>query len=66
MNGVLPIRHQLKIPQMNQISNSYFQNAEQSQEKQIEAIREFVKQKVDVIAIAPVVETGWEPILREC
>lgn len=42
-----------------------FQNAEQSQEKQIEAIREFVKQKVDVIAIAPVVETGWEPILRE-
>ncbi|RTE10559.1 ABC transporter substrate-binding protein [Paenibacillus whitsoniae] len=42
-----------------------FNNAEQSQEKQIEAIREFVKQKVDVIAIAPVVETGWEPILRE-
>ncbi|MFC5449880.1 ABC transporter substrate-binding protein [Paenibacillus aestuarii] len=42
-----------------------FNNAEQSQEKQIEAVREFVKQKVDVIAIAPVVETGWEPILRE-
>ncbi|WP_261302066.1 ABC transporter substrate-binding protein [Paenibacillus andongensis] len=42
-----------------------FQNAEQSQEKQIEAIREFAKEKVDVIAIAPVVETGWEPILRE-
>lgn len=42
-----------------------FQNAEQSQEKQIEAIREFVKEKVDVIAIAPVVETGWEPILKE-
>ncbi|UKS28157.1 ABC transporter substrate-binding protein [Paenibacillus sp. HWE-109] len=42
-----------------------FQNAEQSQEKQIEAIREFVKQKVDVIAIAPVVETGWDYILKE-
>lgn len=42
-----------------------FQNAEQSQSKQIEAIQEFVKQKVDVIAIAPVVETGWEPILKE-
>lgn len=42
-----------------------FQNAEQSQEKQIEAIREFVKQKVDVIAIAPVIETGWEPVLRD-
>ncbi|KRF03630.1 LacI family transcriptional regulator [Paenibacillus sp. Soil766] len=41
------------------------QNADQSQEKQIEAIREFVRQKVDVIAIAPVVETGWEPILRD-
>ena len=41
------------------------ENAEQSQEKQFEAIRAFVKQKVDVIAIAPVVEKGWEPILRE-
>lgn len=34
-----------------------FQNAEQSQGKQIEAIREFISKKVDVIAIAPVVET---------
>lgn len=41
------------------------ENAEQSQAKQIEAIRSFVRQKVDVIAIAPVVEKGWEPILRE-
>ncbi|MFC0212136.1 ABC transporter substrate-binding protein [Paenibacillus chartarius] len=41
------------------------ENAEQSQDKQFEAIREFVKQKVDVIAVAPVVETGWEPVLRE-
>lgn len=42
-----------------------FENAEQSQEKQFEAIRSFVEKRVDVIAIAPVIETGWEPILRE-
>lgn len=42
-----------------------FDNAEQSQEKQMEAVRSFVKQKVDVIAIAPVVEKGWEPLLLE-
>ncbi|MCR2803751.1 ABC transporter substrate-binding protein [Paenibacillus soyae] len=41
------------------------ENAEQSQEKQIEAVRSFIEQGVDVIAIAPVVETGWEPVLRE-
>jgi ABC-type sugar transport system substrate-binding protein len=43
----------------------FLENAEQSQEKQIEAVRSFIDQRVDVIAIAPVVETGWEPILRE-
>lgn len=41
------------------------ENAEQSQEKQFEAIRAFIKQKVDVIAIAPVVQSGWEAILKE-
>lgn len=40
-------------------------NAEQSQEKQFEAIRSFIRKKVDVIAIAPVVQHGWEPILQE-
>ncbi|TYP74523.1 ABC transporter substrate-binding protein [Paenibacillus methanolicus] len=40
-------------------------NAEQSQKKQFEAIRDFIQMKVDVIAIAPVVESGWEDILRE-
>lgn len=43
----------------------WFENAEQSQEKQFQAIRAFVEQRVDIIAIAPVIETGWEPILRE-
>lgn len=42
-----------------------FANAEQSQERQFEAIRSFVRQKVDVIAIAPVIQKGWEPILKE-
>ncbi|WP_235941609.1 ABC transporter substrate-binding protein [Paenibacillus puerhi] len=42
-----------------------YENAEQSQEKQFEAIRSFIKQKVDVIAIAPVIEQGWESILLE-
>ncbi|GBF76605.1 LacI family transcriptional regulator [Paenibacillus sp. 598K] len=42
-----------------------FDNAEQSQTRQFEAVRSFVEQGVDVIAIAPVVETGWEPVLKE-
>lgn len=40
-------------------------NAEQDQQKQFEAIRSFIRSGVDVIAIAPVVQTGWEPILLE-
>jgi ABC-type sugar transport system substrate-binding protein len=42
-----------------------FVDAQQKQENQIKAIRSFVAQNVDVIAFAPVVETGWEPVLRE-
>lgn len=42
-----------------------FENAEQSQEKQFEAIRGFIDKKVDVIAVSPVIESGWEPILQE-
>lgn len=42
-----------------------FDNAEQSQEKQFEAIRGFIERKVDVIAVSPVIESGWEPILQE-
>ncbi|WP_322902861.1 ABC transporter substrate-binding protein [Paenibacillus campi] len=40
-------------------------NAEQDQQKQFEAIRSFIRRDVDIIAIAPVVQTGWEPILKE-
>jgi len=42
-----------------------FSDAQQKQENQIKAIRSFIDQKVDVIAFAPVVETGWEPVLQE-
>ena len=39
--------------------------ADQSQEKQFEAIRSFIKEGVDVIVVSPVVETGWDEVLRE-
>lgn len=40
-------------------------NAEQSQTLQFDAVRSFIRKKVDVIAIAPVVESGWDEILQE-
>lgn len=42
-----------------------YENAEQKQEKQIKAIREFIAYQVDVIAFAPIVETGWDNVLQE-
>lgn len=42
-----------------------FADAQQKQENQIKALRAFIAQKVDVIMFSPVVETGWEPVLRE-
>src|SRR5438105_13658459 len=42
-----------------------FADAQGKQASQIAAVRSFIAQKVDVIVIAPIVETGWEPILRE-
>ncbi|MDR2631522.1 MAG: ABC transporter substrate-binding protein [Spirochaetaceae bacterium] len=43
-----------------------FSDAQQKQENQLQAIRSFIQQKVDVIAFTPVVSTGWEAILQEC
>src|SRR5688572_19444072 len=40
-------------------------DAQQKQENQIKALRTFIAQRVDVIAFSPVVETGWETVLRE-
>lgn len=42
-----------------------FSDAQQKQENQIKAIRSFIAQKVDVIAFSPVVETGWDAVLKE-
>ncbi|MFZ6776094.1 ABC transporter substrate-binding protein [Undibacterium sp. Ji83W] len=45
--------------------NLKFADAQQKQENQVKAIRSFIAQKVDVIAFSPVVETGWDTVLRE-
>lgn len=45
--------------------NLLFSDADNSQEKQIAALREFVEQGVDAIILAPVVETGWDEVLHE-
>ncbi|MBI2924137.1 MAG: ABC transporter substrate-binding protein [Verrucomicrobia bacterium] len=45
--------------------NLKFSDAQQKQENQLKAIGTFIAQKVDAIILAPVVETGWEPILKE-
>jgi simple sugar transport system substrate-binding protein len=42
-----------------------FEDANRSQEKQVATLRSFVRQRVDVIAFSPVVETGWDTVLRE-
>ncbi|STS87872.1 periplasmic binding protein/LacI transcriptional regulator [Klebsiella variicola] len=40
-------------------------DGQQKQENQIKAVRSFIAQGVDAIFIAPVVATGWEPVLKE-
>jgi len=42
-----------------------FSDAQQKQENQIKALRAFIAQKADAIILAPVVESGWEPVLKE-
>jgi ABC-type sugar transport system substrate-binding protein len=42
-----------------------FRDGEQKQENQIKAIREFIANKVDVIAFSANVESGWGEVLRE-
>ncbi|WP_199042264.1 ABC transporter substrate-binding protein [Glycomyces salinus] len=49
----------------DRIAELQFVDAQQEQENQIEAIRTFVTQQVDVIVLAPVVETGWTDVLTE-
>ncbi len=40
-------------------------DANQSQPKQVEAIRSFIAEDVDVIVLSPVIDSGWESVLRE-
>lgn len=42
-----------------------FVDAQQKQENQIRALRDFVSQDMDVIAFSPVIETGWDQVLQE-
>jgi len=42
-----------------------FSDAQQKQENQISAIRSCIQQGVDVIALPPVVEPGWDAVLQE-
>jgi simple sugar transport system substrate-binding protein len=45
--------------------NLMMENANQKQENQIAAIRRFIAYKVDVIAFSPIVEEGWDNVLKE-
>ena len=40
-------------------------NADYDQKKQIEIIRDFINQGVDVIAFSPKTESGWDEVLQE-
>ena len=42
-----------------------FSDAQQNQQKQIDAVRKLIIEKVDVIGLSPIVETGWEQVFRE-
>lgn len=42
-----------------------YDNAEQKQENQIKAIRSFIVYQVDVIVFVPIVQDGWDNVLRE-
>ena len=42
-----------------------FSDAQQKQENQIKAIRSFIANQVDIIVLTPIVETGWDTVLKE-
>ncbi|MDY2844504.1 MAG: substrate-binding domain-containing protein [Treponema sp.] len=45
--------------------NLTFVDADNNQEVQIAAIRDFIAKNVDYIVMAPCVETGWDEVLKE-
>jgi ABC-type sugar transport system substrate-binding protein len=42
-----------------------FLDAQQKQDNQIAAVRKLIIQKVDIIGISPIVETGWKEVFQE-
>lgn len=42
-----------------------FEDAQQKQENQVKAVRNFILQEVDYIVLDPIVETGWDAVLTE-
>ena len=42
-----------------------YADAQQKQENQIRAIRNFIQQNVDYIVLAPITESGWDAVLEE-
>ncbi len=42
-----------------------FDDAQQKQENQLKAMRNFILQDVDYIILDPIVETGWDAVLEE-
>ncbi|WPC39343.1 ABC transporter substrate-binding protein [Clostridium sp. JS66] len=54
-----------EIPKLDPNVDLKFSDGQQKQENQIKAIRSFIAQKVSVIALDPVVETGWDTVLKE-
>ncbi len=55
----------LKEPAKDLGVNLVFSDAQQKQENQISAMRACIQQGVDVIALPPVVEDGWDAVLTE-
>lgn len=45
--------------------NLIYEDCNQSQERQIEALRRFIEMEVDVIVLSPVVDSGWDEVLEE-
>ncbi len=42
-----------------------FSDAQQKQENQIKALRSFIANDVDIIVLTPIVENGWDTVLKE-
>ena len=55
----------MKAEAQNRGIKLLFADAQQRPESQIAAVRDFIAQRVDAIVIAPVIVTGWTPVLKE-